>query len=213
MARRDGYRRAGQGTDEGWPSSEGERPAAPGLDPWLVLRSEIDRSRRYGHPLTLIRLSPAPVAPGVRAPRRSLWHGRAARWAGPTALVADLRPHVRTCDAVWAHGGLVFLLLPETERPAAEILVARLRERGPAPVRDAELRLASFPRDGFTGEALLAGLAGGGLPLGETLPGPEPAPVVSRLRRAATLLAGAEGRGRFDRGTATRVEGVPESAD
>src|SRR3954447_12872084 len=62
------------------PVHPGDRLAEPpAADPWQVLTREIDRCRRYGHPLALVRVvagrpsdptpPPGPTPPGGRATR------------------------------------------------------------------------------------------------------------------------------------------------
>jgi hypothetical protein len=111
-------------------------------EPWKELRREIDRSRRFDHGVTLMRAElPAPVN-GRRGLRRQ------------TQVLARLQGALRTIDSVWADGDAVYVLLPETEREAAELVVSRLWRELPQLLAFEELRMASFPADGLTAEAL-----------------------------------------------------------
>jgi hypothetical protein len=140
-------------------------------DPWAVARREMERSRRYGHPLALVRVVAAPAARGAEqdppappappAPRagRRLRAERAAR-AGRDAgaqLVAGLRGTLRDIDSVWSDRRGVFMLLPESDVEAGRGLAQRLRA-GDQPVLNPEddVRIGAFPSDGLTLDALIA---------------------------------------------------------
>lgn len=113
-------------------------------EPWKELRREIDRSRRFDHGVTLMRAElpdPGTRRRGLRRQAQSL---------------ARLQDALRTIDSVWADGEAVYMLLPETEREAAEALVSRLWREQPQLLAFEELRMASFPVDGLTAEALRA---------------------------------------------------------
>ena len=100
--------------------------------------------------------------------------------SGPAAAdrAASIVPYLRRIDRVWAEHGDVNLLLPDTDRTAAERLV------DPAPGPPARCgrhgaSIATFPVDGLTSGALLAALYGTPLPA-------VPVPVgVGPARRAA----------------------------
>ena len=82
----------------------------------------------------------------ARARRHS---DRGDRPAAGTAEDAPARasaivPFVRRIDRVWAEHGDVTLVLPETDRPAAELLVDRIRARRPEAVGDAPA-IAAIP--------------------------------------------------------------------
>jgi hypothetical protein len=108
------------------------------------LRREVDRSRRRDHPVTLVRVELEPARAELRA-RREL--RQAAR---------RVEGIVRTTDSVWTHGHAVYVLLPETDRDAAGALVSRLWLDMPDLLRLQELRMACFPWDGLTPNALRA---------------------------------------------------------
>jgi len=128
------------------------RKSSREADPWTVLAGEIDRSRRYRHRLTLVRLVPdeSSAAPVRREGRPG--HRRDIRRRD---LLAGLRAIVRSGDVAWADGGALFVLMPETDAAAAESFVVRARATLPQ-LADAQVRLASFPEDGLTGQALRA---------------------------------------------------------
>jgi hypothetical protein len=120
-------------------------------DPWDALRLEIDRSRRYRHPVTLVRVVPH-VA---REARRR--HG--AR--DPLAAAVDaVRACLRGGDSVWREGDALFLVLPETECGSAAALLARIRGCAPALLGDADMRAAAFPEHGLTCHAVRAAVLG-----------------------------------------------------
>jgi hypothetical protein len=110
--------------------------------PWATLEREIDRSRRHRHTLALLRLSwPA----SDRAQRRKL-----------SAGVDALRATVRSVDSVWVDHDGILVLLPESDRAGADGLLARVRATSPGLVDAGEVRVASFPQDGLTANALRA---------------------------------------------------------
>lgn len=128
---------------------------APGErgDAWEELRREIARSRRYGHDFVLIRVPHALSLPV----RRSRW----PRSRRSEDVARKLRSLVRVLDRVWANNGSVYVLLPESDRPAGERLLARVREAAPELFPDDGVHLAAFPADGLTSGALLAALGKG----------------------------------------------------
>jgi hypothetical protein len=125
--------------------------------PWAVLARELDRSRRYRHQLTLVRVIPeAPSGqrpPAARA-RREGWPGH-RRLAPPQEILAALDPVLRAGDSAWVDGTAVYLLMPETDVSGAEAMIARTRAAVPA-VAGATVRLACFPEHGLTEHALRA---------------------------------------------------------
>ena len=119
-----------------------------------ALTEEINRARRYIHPLAVIFLD----LDGLKLVNDS--HGHLA---GNRALcrVADaLRASVRSTDAVVRFGGDEFAcILPETSDAGAKELANRLGRRLAMDLEQPRLTVslgwAVFPRDGTTGEALL----------------------------------------------------------
>jgi hypothetical protein len=172
--------------EEGW---------LPGTmeDAWMLARRELERSRRYGHPLALVRIVPLqPMRTSLEggADARSSRRARPDRLAGRAAadLVSALRETLREIDAVWSDRRGVFMLLPESDAPAGQALVSRLRT-GERPLLTGEddVRVGAFPADGLTLDAMIAAVTrpvpAPALPvmLGED----EGAPMRRRLRSAS----------------------------
>jgi hypothetical protein len=162
MARLKEDRRAdrdnGHEGDRRRPVGVDERAVQWAADAWATFGREIGRSRRYGHPLTLMRITPpAAGAPAERVSRRHALRLRRVWQAGAMGpLVAELEANVRSDDLVWEDGSGILVLLPESDPAAGGALAARLRDRGPGFMRLAQVDLASFPHDGYTGESLVA---------------------------------------------------------
>jgi hypothetical protein len=122
------------------------------------LSREIDRSRRYRHAFTLIRVAPEKAsATHVRVPR-SRRVGRPGRRRDHPLdeLAAALRACLRTGDVAWSEGSALYVLLPETDVTGADAVVERLRHAARAVAGDADVRVASFPEQGLTDHALRA---------------------------------------------------------
>lgn len=109
-----------------------------------ALRRELERGRRYCRTFALVRVP----LPSVRAGRRGLWSRRDPA-ADPTALV-------RATDVAWKGDGVLYLLLPETDRSAAERCVKRLSAR--IELLPAAASTVVFPDDGVTAGGLLEAL-------------------------------------------------------
>jgi hypothetical protein len=101
-------------------------------DDWSELRVEIARSRRFGRPFGLIRIE------------------------GKTRL--SLGAGLRSIDRAWTVDGVTYLLLPETDREAAQSLCGRLLREASGALAGCSLTVASFPEDGLTSGALLKAL-------------------------------------------------------
>lgn len=114
------------------------RPAGRSED-WNLLRREIDRSRRHGHPLMVVRVDAGTRADAVR-------------------LQQALETHVRSIDAVWTHADSAYIMLPESDRAAGDGFLGRLRAAAPELVPADAVRVACFPQDGLTADALRSGL-------------------------------------------------------
>jgi hypothetical protein len=130
-----------------------------GPDPWLVLSREIDRCRRYRHPLALVRVAADPAsAPKSLTPRPGREGRGARRRREPMKrLSAALRDTLRSGDVTWVHGDSAYVLAPETDAAGAEAMGCRLRTVAAEVVgASVELRIAAFPEDGLTGHALRA---------------------------------------------------------
>jgi hypothetical protein len=103
------------------------------------LDRELQRSRRYARPLSLVRIR--------------------SRSGDATQLVAALQAMTREGDHVWTVAREVVVLLPEADAPAARAFVDRVCD--PVAGRPAwETATASFPDDGLTRQALVAALNG-----------------------------------------------------
>jgi len=173
--------------EEGWLPGTTE-------DAWMLARRELERSRRYGHPLALVRIVPlqpmrTSLDAGAGAEARSR-RARTDRLAGRAAadLVAGLRETLREIDAVWSDRRGVFMLLPESDAPAGHSLVRRLRT-GERPLLTGEddVRVGAFPADGLTLDAMIAAVTrpvpAPALPV--MLAEDEGAPMRRRLRSAS----------------------------
>jgi hypothetical protein len=138
----------------GQPAGGWRRRPRAGDDPWELLYREVDRSRRHRHELVLVRLAP---------PARRRGERRVLELAA-----SALRPAIRSVDVLWIADDAIFVLLPETDRAAAEGLLRRLEDRV-AKVAPDGARLACFPQDGLTANALRAAVA-------RSMPGPTALP-------------------------------------
>lgn len=122
---------------------------------------EIERSRRYRHALTFIRIAPGPSSHArlarLRAARVTR-HGHRRR--DPLdELAAELRGRLRTGDVAWSDGASLFVLLPETDASGADAMLMRFRRAAPVLAEDTDVRVASFPEHGLTHHALRAAVA------------------------------------------------------
>lgn len=95
-----------------------------------VLVAELDRSRRHGHPLSLVALR------------------------CPAEVALDVVSHLRTTDRAWRTGGVLFAVLVETDGAGAAAFADRVVPLVPP---DA-VRWASFPEDAVTSDGLYARL-------------------------------------------------------
>lgn len=96
-----------------------------------VLVAELDRSRRHGHPLTLV---------SVRCDE---------------AVGLEVVSHLRTTDRAWRAGEVLFVLLVETDREGAAPFASRMASL----VAPDAIRQASFPADAVTSDGLYARLS------------------------------------------------------
>lgn len=128
------------------------------------LDQELQRSRRYERPLSLVRVRPR--------------NGDVAQ------LIGLLETMAREVDQVWAVGPDVVVLLPEADAQAAQAFVDRACDPfAGSLVRDATT--ASFPEDGLTRPALFAALNGQpGTRVEAPAVGPRPTPVPLPVRRS-----------------------------
>ena len=122
------------------------------------LSREIERSRRYRHAFTLIRVAPEKAsATHVRVPRSRRVARPGRRRHDPLdELAAELRACLRTGDVAWSEGSALYVLLPETDTTGADVVVERFRRAARAVTGEADVRVASFPAQGLTNHALRA---------------------------------------------------------
>ncbi|MGH8899037.1 MAG: hypothetical protein ACRDZ4_18930 [Egibacteraceae bacterium] len=122
--------------------------ALPGNEPFpaMVFELELERSRRFSHPFTIMRVETNPAL-GGHWPHET-----------PTATASRLREWVRSVDVVWEHGSSVYLLLPECSQAQAAQAFARIADLEPGLCRPGRVRTAVFPVDGLTVPALLRAL-------------------------------------------------------
>jgi hypothetical protein len=133
-----------------------------------ALCREIERSRRYRHAFTLIRVAPEKThATDVRIPRsRRVGRPGRRRHDRLVELAAELRACLRTGDVAWSEGSALYVLLPETDVTGADAVVERFRRAARAVARDADVRVASFPAQGLTDHAIRAAVTQRRLPAG-----------------------------------------------
>jgi hypothetical protein len=133
-----------------------------------ALCREIERSRRYRHAFTLIRVAPekAHATDIWVPPSRRVGRPRRRRYDPLEELAAALRACLRTGDVAWSEGSALYVLLPETDVTGADAVVERFRRAARAVARDADVRVASFPEQGLTDHALRAAVTRRRLPAG-----------------------------------------------
>lgn len=126
---------------------------------WDSFRRELDRSRRFERPFVLMRIPATdahqPAGGLVPAARGTL---------GTLPLV------LRGIDQAWTMEGSIYVVLPESNRAAAQALIARLRSTMPDAAELDDIQIAEFPDDGLTTGALVASL--------RAIPAPGEAPPV-----------------------------------
>lgn len=147
------------------PAEPARSTSMPARAGWAEFRRELRRSRRSTRPMTLVR-SPAPVV------------ADAAPADDPEGRSRRLHEHLRLVDRTWVDDGSVYILLPETSRPAADLLVARLSTVAPE-LLPSDVRMATFPDDGLTSGALISAVHGASLsevptPIRAAIAGDEP---------------------------------------
>jgi hypothetical protein len=121
------------------------------LSSWEELQREIDRSRRYEHSFSIVRLT-------SRATSRRAFDRHEERRAELEQRALTLGVLLRKLDRVWADGEDIYLLLPEGGRAMAESMLDRISEPLAALMPDCEAAIAAFPDDGLSKGALLAAL-------------------------------------------------------
>jgi hypothetical protein len=141
----------------------------------MTLGRELDRSRRYCHPLTLVRIAPGEASGHRSLAARARLEGRPGRPSDPrAAAAAAVRRTVRCGDCAWPEDGAVFVLLPETDTQGAEAMIARIRATVPPMAPASDVRIASFPEHVVTARGMRAAVTGreprfrpAGAPLGD----------------------------------------------
>ena len=115
--------------------------------------SEISRARRFGQPLSLIMLD----IDDFKVYNDTYGHPTGdAMLRGLAQVMLD---NVRTIDDVIRYGGEEFvMILPETDRAKADVVLNRLRT-GTEDLPELKLGLAVFPEDGTDPRALLSSAA------------------------------------------------------
>jgi hypothetical protein len=98
----------------------------------LRVEEEIARASRYGQPFTMLRIA-APTPDGLNAPRLAI-----KGWLREVDFAGDL-------------GDLLAVLLPNTTRDGAAIVMGRLEGLVP----DLQMQLSEYPLDGATLDHLL----------------------------------------------------------
>lgn len=127
--------------------ARGRQPSiADETSSWADFRRELARARRHERPLSIARL------PGGAT-------GRSA-----VALTAGPHRRLRRIDLAWSEGADVVILMPESDRAAAERAVGRIS--GTLGIDPAAARIATFPADGLTTVALVeaVGVGSSGTP-------------------------------------------------
>ncbi len=118
---------------------------------WTEFRRELRRSRRGGRPLTLLRIA------GEELPTNG------PDSAGDLATRSRrLALHLRLVDRTWVDDGSIYVLLPESPRSAANVLIDRVRAASPGQLPEM-VRVATFPEDGLTSGAIIAAVNGGAI--------------------------------------------------
>lgn len=116
---------------------------------WSIFEQEIDRSRRYERPVTLVQL------PQTRTSGR-FNPDRVVPWM--KARLQQLQPFIRTTDVAWFDHTSIYVMLPETNRESGEVFLRRLETELPNLLPQPEARIAAFPTDGLTVGGLFAAL-------------------------------------------------------
>lgn len=118
---------------------------------WTEFRRELRRSRRAARSLTLLRI-PGEDLPSDGPDGRSDLATRSRR----------LNLHLRLVDRTWVDDGSIYVLLPESPRAAADVLLARVRTESPGQLPE-RVYIATFPEDGLTSGAIISAVNGGAI--------------------------------------------------
>jgi hypothetical protein len=114
---------------------------------WAEFRREMRRARRGGRAVTLLRVPMTDVAADV---------------AELDSRSGALAEHLRLVDRTWVDDGSIYVLLPESAKPAATSLLTRVHAHMPGLLPD-DIRAATFPDDGLTSGAIIAAVHGAAL--------------------------------------------------
>ena len=127
---------------------------------WTDFRREMRRARRGVRSLTLVRIPSSSAGLPGAAPDLATWS-------------RQLSQHMRLVDRAWVDEGSLYVLLPESARAAADVLLERVRSAAPG-LLSSDLRVATFPDDGLTSGAIIAAVHGAAV-------GDVPIPIRTRL--------------------------------
>jgi hypothetical protein len=114
---------------------------------WAEFRREMRRARRGVKALTILRVPMADAS---------------VDQAELEDRSGALASHLRLVDRTWVDDGSIYVLLPESPKPAADALLARVRVHVPGLLPD-DVRVATFPDDGLTSGAIIAAVHGAAL--------------------------------------------------
>ena len=132
---------------------------------WVEFHRELARARRFDRPFAAIRVPLSEPLAGEEI----------------VAVRNDLAEHARRIDRLWIDDTDIFVLLPETSKEAAEIVLERIRARLPALL--GRPSLIQFPEHGITSGALISAIyAGAGSEAPTTI-----GPVRPEVRSGLTL--------------------------
>ena len=136
------------------------RAGIPGYRQALpLITSEFERARRYNHPLSLALFGMVTAIEAAGASSSRNGHGTPeAAGLFPAVLASLLRESTREIDIVTYVAMLArcLVLMPETDRPAAEYAVRRLRTlAGQRLLTPVTTGVAVFPADGLVLDELV----------------------------------------------------------
>jgi hypothetical protein len=140
------------------------RADAGRAEPWTEFGRELDRSRRFSRPLTLLRFEASEGSPGLD-------------------LVADVARSLRTIDLVWLEDDALLTMLAETGPEGCDAVRRRVAELARQRGLSVHARRASFPADGVTAGALLDALHNDG-----ATPGSSHAPIEDIQPRTPSVV-------------------------
>jgi hypothetical protein len=115
----------------------------PASEAWASLVQELQRHRRHDRPLTVCRVDLDAIATGDRT---------------PDLIAAAMVPRLRAGERVFAERRDLYLILPETEREQAALVLRRLSVETGVGDLAASFHAATFPDDALTASALARAL-------------------------------------------------------